>query len=216
MVSPLSINTVDDFLQKQTKYQAAFFIVALVVVGLSYAVSTQGVDQVFGLGMMSAEVKAPAFGLGHAPLTTWFQFGILLTLVFGFATYLLCLPIFRCVGNWLVFLRKFGGWVIVLAAMNALSEELIYRGAIVASAAEQLYPWQTALLSAILFSIAHFRGQANGLFVVVGSAVVGWFLAQAVLQTHGLFWAWCVHFIQDTIIFAAFIVSATHPEFNKD
>lgn len=209
-------SSVDDFVQKQTKYQAAFLSLALVVSVLSYAISAQVAGQVFGIGSLSSEVHAEAFGFAHAAMSSWLQFGVLLTLGFGLATYALCSSAFRGIDNWSVFLRRFGGWVVALAAVNALSEELIYRGAIVAAAEGQLYPWQTALLSAVLFSIAHVRGQANGAIVVIGSAVVGWFLAQSVIQTHGLFWAWCMHFVQDIVIFAAFIAEVANPAFKRD
>ncbi len=209
-------SSVDDFVQKQTKYQAAFLSLALVVSVLSYAVSAQVAGQVFGIGSLSSEVHAEAFGLAHAAMSSWLQFGILLTFGFGLTTYALCSSAFRGVDNWSVFLRRFGGWVIALAAVNALSEELIYRGAVVAAAEGQLYSWQTALLSAVLFSIAHVRGQANGAIVVIGSAVVGWFFAQSVMQTQGLFWAWCMHFVQDIVIFAAFIAEVANSAFERD
>lgn len=210
-ISPATITTADAFVLRQLKYQAAFLVVALVVSGLTFAASAQGASKTFGIGALSASVQVEAFGFGHAALASWMHLGILLTLAFGLATYVLCLPSFRDVASWSIFLRKFGGWVVALAALNALSEELIYRGTIVATAEGLLHPWQTALLSAALFSLAHIRGQANGLVVVAGSAIVGWFLAQSVLQTHGLFWAWCMHFVQDMVIFAAFIATAANP-----
>lgn len=208
-------SSVDDFVQKQTKYQATFLSLAIVVSVLSYAVSAQVSGQVFGIGSLSSEVRTEAFGFVHAAISSWLQFGILLTLGFGLATYVLCSSELRGVDNWPLFLRRFGGWVVALAAVNALSEELIYRGAIVAAAEGLLYPWQTALLSAVLFSIAHARGQANGAIVVIGSVLVGWFLAQSVIQTHGLFWAWRIHFVQDIVIFAAFIAGVANPAFKR-
>jgi len=215
-LSPSTTTVAGEFTQKQSKYQAAFLVVALFVAILSYGVSAQGAGQVFGIGALSSEVQVSAFGFGHATMSSWLQFGILLTLGFGLTAYMLCSSALREINNWPVFLRRFGGWVVIFAAVNALSEELIYRGAVVAAAKGVLYPWQTALLSAVLFSIAHVRGQANGKIVVIGSAVVGWFLAQAVLQTHGLFWAWFAHFIQDIVIFAAFAANAAKPSFERD
>jgi membrane protease YdiL (CAAX protease family) len=147
---------------------------------------------------------------------SWLQLGSLLTLGFGLATLALVSASLRGITNWPEFLRRFGLWVIVLSAVNALSEELIYRGAIVAVARGLLEPSQIALLSAMLFALAHIRGQASGIAVVAGSAVVGWCLAHAVLQTHGLFWAWCAHFVQDIAIFLAFIAAMANPPLNMD
>ena len=100
--------------------------------------------------------------------------------------------------------------------MALLSEELIYRGVLLNGTHNYLAPWQIAALSALLFSVAHIRGQASGWFVIAGSAVVGWFLAISVLQSHGLFWAWCIHFLQDIVIFTAFVASAANPTFKRD
>ena len=139
-LSPSTSTFVGGFIQKQSKYQAAFLVVAVLVSVLSYAVSVQGAGQVFGIGALSSQVQVSAFGFGHTMMSSWLQFGILLTLGFGLAAYMLCSSALREINNWPIFLRRFGGWVVIFAAMNALSEELIYRGAVVAAAEGVLYP----------------------------------------------------------------------------
>lgn len=220
--SPLLSTHSDDegqsrrFIQKQVRYQTSFFVLAVVVAALANSLATQGSGQVFGIGALASPIQAEAFGFAYMDGASWLLLGGLLTLVFGLATLALVSASLRGIANWPEFLRKFGLWVIVLSAANALSEELIYRGAIVAVAQELLDPTQIALLSAGLFALAHVRGQASGIAVVAGSAVVGWFLAHAVLQTHGLFWAWCAHFVQDIVIFFAFLAATANPPLNMD
>ncbi len=206
----------NDFIVRQIKYQTFFLVVALVVAGLASVISTQGAHLVFSAGNLNAPVQAASFGPNrYAVSATWLQLGVLLTLLFGLATIALVLPSLKIVRHWPAFLRRFGGLIIVLAAINALSEELIYRGAIVAVAEGLLHALQTALLSAALFAVAHLRGQVNGVAVVAGSAIVGGCLCYAVLQTHGLFLAWWIHFIQDTVIFAAFVANSRDPLFHS-
>jgi membrane protease YdiL (CAAX protease family) len=204
------------FIQKQVRYQTSFFVLAVVVAVLANSLATQGSGQVFGIGALASPIQAEAFGFTHMDGASWLQLGSLLTLGLGLATLALVSASLRGIANWPEFLRRFGLWVIVLSAINALSEELLYRGAIVAVARGLLEPTQIALLSAVLFALAHVRGQASGIAVVAGSAVVGWCLAHAVLQTHGLFWAWCAHFIQDIVIFFAFIAATANPPLNMD
>jgi hypothetical protein len=208
-LSPGSCQT-NDFLARQVRYQATFLLVAVAVAGLAYAVTYEVGESVFGVGVLSSVVEGDAFGLGRVMPASWSQLGIVLTLAIGLVTCILVAPSLRSIANWSTFLRRCGVWTVALAAVNALSEELIYRGAVVAAAQGHLEPWQTALLSAALFSAAHIRGQASGAFVVAGSAIVGWCLAHAVLQTHGLFWAWCVHFTQDVVMFAAFFAETAN------
>ena len=191
-------------------------MLALIVVILANLLATQDSAQVFGIGALASPLQAEDFGFAHLDGVSWLQFGSLLTAGFSLATLALVSASLRGITNWPELIRKFSLWVIVLSAVNSLSEELIYRGAIVAVAKGLLEPTQIALLSAVLFGLAHVRGQASGIAVVAGSAVVGWCLTHAVLQTHGLFWAWCIHFMQDIVIFFAFIAASATPSLNMD
>jgi membrane protease YdiL (CAAX protease family) len=111
------------------------------------------------------------------------------------------------VGNWRLFLKKYGIWIVILASLNSFSEELIYRGSLITVMEGDFPHWFIAIISGIVFMLAHIKGQVKGLFVLLGSAFIGWCLAYVVLQTQGLFWAWAIHFIQDLLIFSAFLVN---------
>lgn len=202
------------FIQKQVRYQASFLALALLVTVFAGFLTIPMGWKLFGIGLISAPVQADILGLAHVVDFSWLQLGCMLTLGFGLATYVLVSTSLRGVVNWVEFIRKFGGWIIVLAAVNALSEELIFRGAVVSVAEGRLGSSDIALLSAVLFALAHIRGQAAGIAVIAGSAIVGWCLAHAVLQTHGLFVAWCAHFAQDVVIFAGFIATTGQPPIN--
>ena len=189
-----------EFLDKQIKYQLVFFLVALLVSLIISFISSNNCSQTFAVGNISAGSKL----------------GFILVVVFSVATIKLTFPMRHQVFNAAPYLIRYGHFIVPLAALNALSEELIYRGALVHGALNIIMPWQVAALSALLFAVAHIRGQASGSLVILGSAIVGWFLAASVMQSHGLFWAWLVHSIQDIIIFTAFVASAANPLFKRD
>jgi len=205
----------EGFIRKQVRYQTFFFVAAVAVALFANALRIEGSVQVFGAGTLTAPIQPGAFALTDPHGLSWLQLGSLLALCFTLATLALVFDSLRRI-RWPKFLKRFGLWVIALSAVNALSEELIYRGAIVAVAQGVLGPAPIALLSAALFALVHIRGQASGIAVVAGSAVVGWFLAHAVLQTHGLFWAWFAHFMQDIVIFSAFIATTRHPPLDTE
>lgn len=193
------------FIRSQIKYQSGFLLIALLVIAFAYNLS----GQVLGIGVVGASLH---LGVPAIDGTSWLVVGFIMTVLFAVVTYLMVASSFSKLVDRTAFLKKFGFWIVLFAALNALSEELIYRGALIFVLEGSWPAWQIALLSAILFSVAHIRGQVNGVFVLLGSAVVGWCLAHAVLQTQGLFWAWCVHFVQDIFIFAAFIAQGVDEE----
>ena len=189
-----------EFIDKQIKYQLLFFGVALLVSLMGSFSSQNDPSQVFAIGRVVDGAN----------------FGLILLLIFGVTTMLLAFPSWRHAFHAMHCFRRYAIFVVPLAALNALSEELIYRGVLVNGTHNYLASWQIAALSALLFSVAHIRGQASGWFVIAGSAVVGWFLAISVLQSHGLFWAWCIHFLQDIVIFTAFFASAASTSLKRD
>jgi len=38
-------------------------------------------------------------------------------------------------------------------------------------------------------------------FLLVQPGKLGWLLAKSIAETERVFWAWCIHFTQDVIIF---------------
>lgn len=180
-----------EIVDKQIRYQSLFFLVALCVSFIAAFVSHNDSAQTFALGDIGAGV----------------EFEVVLLLAFGGGAVLFAFPSWRLAMSALRVFKHYPVAIVALAATNALSEELIYRGALINGTLNVLTTWQVAGLSALLFSVAHVRGQASGWFVIFGSAVVGWFLAKSVMESHGLFWAWGVHFTQDIVIFTAFVKS---------
>lgn len=97
--------------------------------------------------------------------------------------------------------------ILLMAALNAFNEEFIYRSSVIATLENHLPRRQVWWISAAFFGIAHFWGVPSGFVGVFLATFMGWILAKAMLETHGFFWAWWIHFLQDVAIFS-FLVSA--------
>jgi len=65
------------------------------------------------------------------------------------------------------------------------------------------------LVSAVIFGLAHYGGMPHGMVGMSMAGVLGWLLMKSVLETHGIFWAWLIHFLQDVVIFSGLILLNT-------
>jgi uncharacterized protein len=102
--------------------------------------------------------------------------------------------------------------MILFAATNAWSEEILSRFVIVSGLYGKLSPDVICWISSIIFGLGHFFGTPNGVFGVIASGVLGWLLAKSVIETKGLGWALFIHFLQDVVIFGAgaMIIAGQH------
>jgi membrane protease YdiL (CAAX protease family) len=93
--------------------------------------------------------------------------------------------------------------VLLFAATNAWTEEILSRFVIVAGLHGKLSPDAICWISSIIFGLGHFFGTPNGIFGVIASGILGWLLAKSVFETKSLGWALLIHFLQDVVIFGA-------------
>ena len=71
------------------------------------------------------------------------------------------------------------------------------------------------LISAVAFGAPHLRGMPNGILGALMAGFLGWLLAKSVLETNGMFWAWFIHFLQDIVIFSAFVIAMINKSINS-
>jgi len=102
-------------------------------------------------------------------------------------------------------------FVLLFAALNAFSEETLYRGALLAPLHTAVGSTHALLLTAALFGLWHFYGVPYGVIGVIMSGLLGWYLGKSMLETRGLFWAWFIHFWQDVAIFAFIAAGSITP-----
>ncbi len=91
--------------------------------------------------------------------------------------------------------------ILILAGMNAFSEELCYRSALLAALEKPLGSRNAVWMAAVFFGIGHYYGVPYGILGVLMATFLGWMLGKAMVETRGFFWAWWIHFLQDVAIF---------------
>jgi membrane protease YdiL (CAAX protease family) len=98
--------------------------------------------------------------------------------------------------------------IVMLAAMNAFSEELNYRAGLLASLHDVVGTRHALAMTAVVFGLAHYYGVPYGAIGVVMAGFLGWLLGKSMLETGGFVWAWFIHFWQDLLIFAFMAIGA--------
>ena len=94
---------------------------------------------------------------------------------------------------------------LLLAAINAFTEEAYYRCSLLSTLHETIGKTQTLLLTTVFFGLGHWLyGSPPGLigFLMVG--FLAWLLGKSMLETKGFVWPWLIHFIPDTVIFFSY------------
>lgn len=152
-------------------------------------------------GDLHAEAE-PVRWLGMDKALSWSRFGLILAACITSGTLLFLIISAPPTGTFLERMLPLLPLVLLLAGMNAFSEEVIYRGALLAPLNEVLGKSQALLLTAVLFGLWHFYGVPYGVVGVVMAGVLGWLLGKSMLETKGIFWAVFIHFWQDVAIFA--------------
>lgn len=94
---------------------------------------------------------------------------------------------------------------LLLAAVNAFTEEAYYRCSLLSTLHETIGKTQTLLLTVVYFGLGHWLyGSPPGLlgFLMVG--FLAWLLGKAMLETKGFLWPWFIHFVPDAVIFFSY------------
>lgn len=86
--------------------------------------------------------------------------------------------------------------VVPFAAMNAFTEEVVFRLSYVTVGDNDTRSSTYGLvMGSLVFGIGHYWGVApNGLVGAIMSLVVGYILARSIQETKGFFWAFAIHF----------------------
>ena len=92
--------------------------------------------------------------------------------------------------------------ILLLAALNAFLEGVIYRNAICGPLRGVLPTGTLALFAGVFFGVAHYYGAPSGVAGVMLASMLGWFLCRAMIETRGFLLPWGIHFVQDIVIFS--------------
>ena len=102
-------------------------------------------------------------------------------------------------------------FVLLMAAMNAFSEEMTYKASFLSVLENPVGRRQALLLMAAFFGIGHYYGVPYGIVGVLMAGFLGWLLGKSMLETRGFAWAWFIHFLQDVLIFSFMAIGSIIP-----
>lgn len=192
----------DSRLDGLLKFQSAQLAMTLIVLGLVYLLNPANFATFFRFGDVNAHIGKIAW-LGITGDETWLQVALTLGLFITLGTGIFMFLQVKKSGAQFKFLPTLLFWSVVFSAMNAFSEEAIFRMGIVSPLYGQLSLPIIALISGVLFGLPHYFGQPSGIVGVLMAGFLGWLLALSLIETQGLFLAWAIHFVQDVVIFVS-------------
>ena len=211
--SPFSVSRLE-YINTQSKYQALLLGVALLVLFALYFANTANFSAFLAPGNIAAPAKEVSW-LGISEGESWLGLGASLTFFITLATSTFTYLQFRRSGGGLKKLLPFLPWVLLFSLSNSFSEEVIYRLGVVVPLVGAIDTSYILLVSAIGFGAPHLRGMPNGIVGALMAGLLGWLLAKSVVETNGIFWAWFIHFLQDVVIFSAFVLAAANKSLNR-
>lgn len=159
-------------------------------------------DKFFFMRGQIGNPAQPVPWLGMRNPTPWTKFGAIIALFFFFGGILFLWlsnqPTVGMVTKALPLLP----FIILISATNALSEEVMFRSALLAPL-QMGIPRSTALAAiSIFFGLAHYSGSFPSGFVwVFLTGFLGFLFGKAMLETRGLAMPWFLHLVSDIPVF---------------
>jgi len=91
---------------------------------------------------------------------------------------------------------------VIFAFTNSMVEEIIARVGIVVALKSVVSDSNIAIISGVVFAFVQYFTSPLGMIGFALGGFMGWFLAKSILETKGIFWAICIHFVCDVFIFS--------------
>ena len=211
--SPFSVSGLE-YINTQSKYQALLLSVAMLVLLATYFVNGANLGTFLAPGNIAAPAKGVSW-LGISEGESWLGLGASLSFFITLATSTFVYLQFRKSGGGLRQVIPFIPWVLLFSVTNSFSEEVVYRLGIIVPLVGSVDTAYILLISAAAFGAPHLRGMPNGIVGALMAGLLGWLLAKSVVETNGIFWAWFIHFLQDIVIFSAFVMAAANKSHNR-
>ena len=188
--------------------QVSRFVLAITVIVLARLVCRRRLKELYlGTGRLRAPMKAVVWLGFKDDQIRWSRFGWLSALAIAAGTLVFLLigggPQLRSAGTRVLVNLPI---VLLLATMNAFSEEVTFRSVLLAPLRGVISPRHAIMMTAVLFGLLHFYGVPYGFVGVAMSTLLGWLLGKAMVETGGLFWPWFIHFVQDVLIFSFVLI----------
>lgn len=195
----------DEFIASQFKYQILLLLLALITTAALYSLNSEVMAKFLSLGNISAPTSpVPIFGIKEGE--SWLSLGLSLSFFITLITALFMYFQVKASGINMGLLVPAIGWVLLFSFTNSLSEEIIFRLGMVGALHGVVTPEALMMISAVIFGLAHYSGMPSGMVGMFMAGLLGWLLMKSVLETHGIFWAWFIHFLQDIVIFSGLLL----------
>lgn len=190
------------------KFQLSQLILTALVLALTYLINPANFARFFLFGDVNAHISKISW-LGVSGNETWLQVALTLGLFITLGTGIFMFVQIKKSGARFSLPFSLLLWSLVFSALNAFSEEAIFRVGIVSPLFGVLSTPVILLLSGAIFGAPHYFGMPSGIVGVLMAGFLGWLLAMSLVETQGLFIAWAIHFVQDVVIFVSmFAISA--------
>jgi membrane protease YdiL (CAAX protease family) len=178
--------------------QCVGLVLAVLVIAVVWRLQRQPDRLYLRMGDLAAELRPTWIRIGLAGRTLRWR---LVAPAVAIMTSLVAWTFIRLEGQPVAHALKMLVYAVLFAAVNALSEELILRNAVLASIEPAFGARRAILVSAALFGLGHWNGLAQGAPGVLMTSVFGFLAATAMVETRGLFWSWFMHMLPDCVLF---------------
>ena len=92
--------------------------------------------------------------------------------------------------------------ILASAALNAISEEVTYRAAPLATLVSVVGPAHAVWLTSLWFGFGHYYGGIpSGPIGLIQTGLLALLLGKAMIDTRSLGWSWIIHVVLDTVIY---------------
>jgi membrane protease YdiL (CAAX protease family) len=159
----------------------------------------------------TAAPAEPVRWMGIKQGDRWNKLGLILTICISLGTLAFLVIAGRPPLDIVIQALPFLPAILLAAALNAFYEEVTYKAALLSVLESPVGARQALYMVAVYFGIWHFYGIPYGVVGVLLATFLGWILAKSMQETHGLFWAWFIHFWQDVWIFSFLAIGSITP-----
>ncbi len=197
IIGAVFLFAVDNRTKSFVRYQIITLLGALAISALALATSPN--SSIYKIGDLSASANN-FIGASYGAFTL---------IAFAITTLVVYLQVVKGKSVDRSLLLKSLVFALPLSAMNALTEELIFRASIMQSIIHVAGPVVVVLLAGLLFGIPHYFGNPGKIPGVLMATFLGVIAAQSIFDTGGLGWAWLMHFAQDIPIITMLLLTGT-------
>jgi membrane protease YdiL (CAAX protease family) len=200
---PLQIHP-NSFVDGLAKYQIVALIVG-VSITIAMLILNPESKQFLRIGKLGTIAEKEKW-LGINGKSSWAVNGLQLVFFISIATGIFMFLAIKYTNSLYNFQWSFIPLILLFSLTNSLTEELIFRFAIVGGLFNHYSKLTILIVSAVLFGLPHYFGSPSGVIGILMSGVLGYVLCKATVETKGISIAWTIHFVQDIIIFTALMM----------